>query len=31
VHLMPANDAFEPIVVDDVLILGVVVGVMRKL
>jgi repressor LexA len=31
VHLMPENDAFEPIVVDDVLILGVVVGVMRKL
>ena len=31
VHLMPENSAFEPIVVDDVLILGVVVGVMRKL
>jgi repressor LexA len=31
VHLVPENDAFEPIVVDDVLILGVVVGVMRKL
>jgi repressor LexA len=31
VHLMPENDAFEPIVVDEVLILGVVVGVMRKL
>ncbi len=31
VHLMPENAAFEPIVVDDVLILGVVVGVMRKL
>lgn len=31
VHLMPENAAFDPIVVDDVLILGVVVGVMRKL
>jgi repressor LexA len=31
VHLMPENASFEPIVVDDVLILGVVVGVMRKL
>ena len=31
VHLMPENAAFEPIVVDEVLILGVVVGVMRKL
>ena len=31
IHLMPENDAFEPIVVDEVLILGVVVGVMRKL
>jgi repressor LexA len=31
VHLMPENAAFEPIVLDDVLILGVVVGVMRKL
>jgi repressor LexA len=31
VHLMPENAAFEPIIVDDVLILGVVVGVMRKL
>jgi repressor LexA len=31
VHLMPENDAFETIVVDEVLILGVVVGVMRKL
>jgi repressor LexA len=31
VWLMPENAAFEPIVVDEVLILGVVVGVMRKL
>ena len=31
VHLMPENDAFEPIVPDEVTLLGVVVGVMRKL
>ena len=31
VHLMPENAAFEPIVPDEVTILGVVVGVLRKL
>lgn len=30
VHLMPENDAFEPIVADEVLILGVVSGVLRS-
>lgn len=31
VHLMPENDAFAPIVVDEVALSGVVVGVLRKL
>lgn len=31
VHLMPENTAYEPIVPDEVTILGVVVGVLRKL
>ncbi len=31
VHLMPENDAFSPIVPDEVALLGVVVGVLRKL
>ena len=31
VHLMPENDAFAPIVPDEVSLLGVVVGVLRKL
>jgi repressor LexA len=31
VHLMPENDAFEPIVADEVTLSGVVVGVLRKL
>ena len=31
VHLMPENDAFSPIVPDEVTLLGVVVGVLRKL
>jgi repressor LexA len=31
VHLMPENDAFTPIVVDEVALSGVVVGVLRKL
>ena len=31
VHLMPENDAFAPIVPDEVTLLGVVVGVLRKL
>jgi repressor LexA len=31
VHLMPENPAFAPIVPDEVSILGVVVGVLRKL
>ncbi len=31
VHLMPENSAFAPIVPDEVTILGVVVGVLRKL
>lgn len=31
VHLMPANDAFEPIVSDQITLAGVVVGVLRKL
>lgn len=31
VHLMPENDAFEPIVVDEVTLAGVVVGVLRRL
>ena len=31
VHLMPENDAFSPIVPDEVSLLGVVVGVLRKL
>jgi repressor LexA len=31
VHLMPENDAFAPIVVDEVVLSGVVVGVLRKL
>lgn len=31
VHLMPENDAFEPIIPDEVTLLGVVVGVLRKL
>ncbi len=31
VHLMPENDAFEPIVADEVILSGVVVGVLRKL
>ena len=31
VHLMPENDAYSPIVPDEVTLLGVVVGVLRKL
>jgi repressor LexA len=31
VHLMPENDAFEPIVPDELTLAGVVVGVLRKL
>lgn len=31
VHLMPENDAFSPIIPDEVSLLGVVVGVLRKL
>jgi repressor LexA len=31
VHLMPENEAFEPIVPDEVTLAGVVVGVLRKL
>ena len=31
VHLMPENDAFAPIIPDEVTLLGVVVGVLRKL
>jgi repressor LexA len=31
VELMPENDAYAPIVADEVLVLGVVVGVMRSL
>ncbi len=31
VELMPENDAYAPIVVDEVTVLGVVVGVMRSL
>jgi repressor LexA len=31
VHLMPENEAFAPIVVDEVVLSGVVVGVLRKL
>jgi repressor LexA len=31
VVLQPENDAYEPIVADDVMILGRVVGVLRKL
>lgn len=31
VHLMPENDAFEPIVPDEVAIVGVVSGVLRSL
>jgi len=31
VHLMPENDAFEPIVSDQITLAGVVVGVLRKL
>jgi repressor LexA len=31
VHLMPENDAYQPIVADDVVILGVVSGVLRSL
>ncbi len=31
VHLMPENSAFAPIVPDEVSILGVVVGVLRRL
>ena len=31
VHLMPENDAFSPIIPDEVTLLGVVVGVLRKL
>ena len=31
VHLMPENDAYEPIIPDEVTLVGVVVGVLRKL
>ena len=31
VHLMPENDAFDPIVPDELTLAGVVVGVLRKL
>jgi repressor LexA len=31
VHLVPENEAYAPIVADEVLVLGVVVGVLRKL
>jgi len=31
VHLMPENDAYEPIVADEVVILGVVRGVLRSI
>ena len=31
IRLQPANDAFEPIIVTDCVIQGVVIGVIRKL